>query len=562
MCVCDMMCLFSSREEHLSSWVFPTWLPSINDWHLLVSVMTSLCRGSAGLTLVLLKDIFLLCYKTFMVTFSVTFVVCMCLVRFTSVPADPNRWDMLLFAGGPVWAMEWCPTPDGAPVTQYVALACHRGMDDQHYVNKMYGGPALIQLWDVGKLECNNRYSQPILVYGLAQDKGFIWHLKWCPAGGWESPTCGTNAPLLPRLGLLAVATSNGVVTIYSLPHPDALNTNKKQDNCGKTAQGVVTLKLGSFNAPRHERSGQILSMDWLPEKPHNIIAIGFYDGIVGLWDLTTKSTLLRVREPDRSLSLLPYRCLLAHDHAVRAVAFCPSYLLVTAGEDRYVKTWDLRRPYNPITALKRCLTNEIYWPLNASGFMLAQDNSYASLVVHYFDLNQRSYFAIPRTATVWSISYTDWLNSVLTSDAFGEVIFAVLPHICYTPQYVKRTMERRFVSTSQKMFLPPLLFLGTFTGCEKRAVWKHMKSTEVKAKIHIDEFPLAALHKVRFSPNMCSHTWVVSGGRTGLVRLLCLKGMNSTPVNSKSESKAEFKVPLDSVKELEQTVRTTSDDL
>lgn len=58
-----------------------------------------------------------------------------------------------------------------------------------------------------------------------------------------------------------------------------------------------------------------------------------------------------------------------------------PRYLLVTAGEDRYVKTWDLRRPYNPITALKRCLTNEIYWPLNAAGFMLAQDNSYASLV-------------------------------------------------------------------------------------------------------------------------------------------------------------------------------------
>lgn len=120
--------------------------------------------------------------------------------------------------------------------------------------------------------------SQPILVYGLAQDKGFIWHLKWCPAGGWESPTCGTNvkciqselpttvgknwhvwfgvsycspnminplhpqAPLLPRLGLLAVATSNGVVTIYSLPHPDALNTNKKQDNCGKTVKTGLTL--------------------------------------------------------------------------------------------------------------------------------------------------------------------------------------------------------------------------------------------------------------------------------------------------------------------------------
>lgn len=45
------------------------------------------------------------------------------------------------------------------------------------------------------------------------------------------------------------------------------------------------------------------------------------------------------------------------------------------------------------------------------------------------------------------SVSYTDWLNSVVTSDSLGEVILAVLPHICYSPQYIKRTLERRFVS-------------------------------------------------------------------------------------------------------------------
>lgn len=67
---------------------------------------------------------------------------------------------MLLFAGGPVWAMEWCPTPDGAPASQHIALACHRGMDDQHQVNKTYTGQGLVQLWDVGKLEYNSRYGQ------------------------------------------------------------------------------------------------------------------------------------------------------------------------------------------------------------------------------------------------------------------------------------------------------------------------------------------------------------------------------------------------------------------
>lgn len=53
-------------------------------------------------------------------------------------------------------------------------------------------------------------------------------------------------------------------------------------------------------------------------------------------------------------------------------------FLLVTAGEDRYVKTWDLRRLYEPITVQKRYLTNEIYWPLNAPGILLAQENAYA----------------------------------------------------------------------------------------------------------------------------------------------------------------------------------------
>lgn len=47
--------------------------------------------------------------------------------------------------------------------------------------------------------------------------------------------------------------------------------------------------------------------------------------GGVGFWDLTTKSSLLQVRESDQSLSLLPYRCLLAHDHSVRSLTFCPA---------------------------------------------------------------------------------------------------------------------------------------------------------------------------------------------------------------------------------------------
>ncbi|TNN45436.1 General transcription factor 3C polypeptide 2 [Liparis tanakae] len=165
--------------------------------------------------------------------------------RFSAKPAHPDRWDMLLCAGGPVWAMEWCPTPDGTAASQYIALGCHRGMEDKHCVNKTHGGGGLVQLWHLGTLKYNSRPdSQPALAYGLAQDSGFVWTLKWCPAGGWELPSCdrkvsktplSLKAPFLPRLGLLAVATSNSVVTIYSLPHPDALN-----HSTGLTARSQV----------------------------------------------------------------------------------------------------------------------------------------------------------------------------------------------------------------------------------------------------------------------------------------------------------------------------------
>lgn len=77
--------------------------------------------------------------------------------RFTAAPTHPGRWDMLLYAGGPVWAMEWCPTPDGAPASQYVAVGCHRGMDDRHCVNRTHSGKGIVQLWEIGRLEYNQR---------------------------------------------------------------------------------------------------------------------------------------------------------------------------------------------------------------------------------------------------------------------------------------------------------------------------------------------------------------------------------------------------------------------
>lgn len=124
----------------------------------------------------------------------------------------------------------------------------------------------------------------------------------------------------------------------------------------------VLSLKMGSNQADHKGQSGLCFAMDWLHVKPHNLLAAGFYDGdficfvfrsicsskencknvnifvylcrnmfhftfsfpgLVGLWDLASKSTLLKVKSPDGVVSLFPYHCFHAHDENIRTLSWC-----------------------------------------------------------------------------------------------------------------------------------------------------------------------------------------------------------------------------------------------
>ncbi|XP_077566835.1 general transcription factor 3C polypeptide 2 [Stigmatopora nigra] len=568
------------RLKHLSDWVFPDWLPSSHTWHQVPS-----CELENYLPQEHLSADFKVSRES-----SGDQMPIQRLGRFEASPAHPQGWDMHLYTGGPVWAMEWCPIPDNAVGSQYLAVGCYRNMDDQHFYHQTYSGQALVQLWDVGTLEYNTRPSfKPALVYGLVVDSRFIRNLKWCPSGGWEEPTMQKEAPLLPRLGLLAVGCSSGVVTIYSLPHPDALRASHDHSDSGDDSlpfiiykpDPVVTLKLGSLKAPNSDQSGQVLCMDWLPIQPHDVIAVGFYDGMVGLWDLGTKSALLRFQESPDSITLFPYKSFLAHDQAVRALTFCAAskYLMATAGEDRVVKTWDLRRMYGPVTTQRRPLINEICWPACSPGLFWAQDVTFAAKNtngVHFVDHQMNTYFAIPRKSSLWSISYSEWLHCVVTSDMLGEVIISTLPNFVHFTPSVKRPVEKRYpvyvtslkqqeTEEDQKVCQEEeegekkgddgaenghgLLDASKRSGEEytniKRKyylhysdnsmvnifstashLWKQMKNNEYDHKLNLDELPLASLHKIRLNPNLKCHTWVATGGQSGLVRLICIRGL------------------------------------
>ena len=53
----------------------------------------------------------------------------------------------LLNVGGPVWALDWLPTPIGLSCTLYLAVYCHRQHDKHHSINKATSAPTAIQIW-------------------------------------------------------------------------------------------------------------------------------------------------------------------------------------------------------------------------------------------------------------------------------------------------------------------------------------------------------------------------------------------------------------------------------
>ncbi|XP_064911490.1 general transcription factor 3C polypeptide 2 isoform X6 [Columba livia] len=312
----------SLRDQQHSQWEFPDWIPLAHKW-------TCLSDSEAAPYLPAEeKSPLFSIQREGIEDNGVLYRV----NRFNSLQPHAERLDVSFFVGGPVWAMEWCPSPEGSAAAQYVAIYCHGSMEETHSVAGLHGGPMLLQLWGLGTLQQEQGSTdKAALAYAIATDHGCVWDMKFCPSGAWEPPDAARQHPQMSRLGLLAVAFSDGKVVLYALPHPGALHRAKRaQVKDGPfhkhvicKVQCIATLQVGSIQAGNVSECGQCFSLSWMPSKPHHHLAAGFYDGTVAIWNLLTKSLLQCMRQPDGSLKLYPFRCFPAHDHAVRSIEWC-----------------------------------------------------------------------------------------------------------------------------------------------------------------------------------------------------------------------------------------------
>jgi transcription factor C subunit 6 len=73
---------------------------------------------------------------------------------------------------------------------------------------------------------------------GICIDVGEAWDLKWCPLGGSEKGEDGMEVEEEEgRLGLLAGAFTDGSISFFVVPNPEALRAEQKTEE-GETLYG------------------------------------------------------------------------------------------------------------------------------------------------------------------------------------------------------------------------------------------------------------------------------------------------------------------------------------
>lgn len=142
--------------------------------------------------------------------------------------------DLFLNAGGPVWALDWCPAGAGpaveasaaaaadgsaAPAAEaagsqagvshdYIAVGCHPLQATHNTIGTAVQGPACIQIWQISHPEQQQRPQRlappqaqaqqpscqlPRMALGLAHDGGLTWHCQWCPSAALEDSTAAAS---------------------------------------------------------------------------------------------------------------------------------------------------------------------------------------------------------------------------------------------------------------------------------------------------------------------------------------------------------------------------------
>ena len=314
------------------------------------------------------------------------------------------------FAGGPVTSSDWCPSRQEE---KFLALSTQSIQQDL----------GLIQIWQVApESECS-------MQLGIGHRFGKIQKLLWAPSGNHLNVKAEQH---LPRLGLLAAACSDGTVRILSVCQPSSLGA--KERNPIALVEPARTLKT----MPTEEgKVVECLSMSWYRGLGHRVIAGGFSDGLVCLWNIAIVVGYQK--------TIMPYKKLLAHSVAVSALDLkpgdgldYPSYL-VTGSADRTLSFWDLNKTGRPTQSMKKSSVTDLTWLPHHNNHVIASfDDAFSfgstrTLVLEQTNEKIKSFTMMPQNSSVKQHSFNPFSNFLVSGTTAGDVLLLSIPSVGFS---------------------------------------------------------------------------------------------------------------------------------
>lgn len=269
-----------------------------------------------------------------------------------------NNSTSVIYCGGPIQSIEWIPLPDLYPDGDYIAISCRNKFGENYTFGDQILHKCIIQIW---KMKNINDIS-PEYQYSFTFDYGPIYAMKFCPSGGYVPNQ---------RLGILAIASMNGNIYLYSLPTnvPNTVSSENRIITINPSQSLVLNFNTSSDN----ECKNKAIRLVWSREAGHSIIVAGYGNGMIAIWNLLSESPLIR-----RDTFVLPIHIFYPFSHPITALDIHPAstsrYLLVAA--EKNLRLYDIKTFTNPVQmADHKILTDTScgIFPLHWSGYAIGR---------------------------------------------------------------------------------------------------------------------------------------------------------------------------------------------
>ncbi|KAE8539531.1 hypothetical protein D1P53_004633 [Cryptococcus gattii VGV] len=351
-----------------------------------------------------------------------------------------------IFAGGPIWGLDWCPiprskskgkSPEKFENTQYLAVSTLSHLSDQP---KMFDKcppetKGSIQIWSLlpPKQSESAEEEEDVSMGGessggmvcelvLCIQGGNAMQIRWMPLGVWDefdADKMGEEEMEIPKLGIIAAVQLDGSISFYPVPHPKFLVS--EQSIPGQPVYLHLEKPLLRLTIP----DANCTTFDWLSGSR---LAVGLDTGHVVVWDVYDS---LHSSEPPLPVIYASVAMSCIRSLSVLRLPPTPQHLgsdavyIVTGAYDGSTKILDTRDPLVPISLDRQRL------PIMSTGWStyfpgpIVGDNQYTAQVVRIADRKGRSrgFVISGHRGVIWDIGTSDYHTMVTTASADGAVI-------------------------------------------------------------------------------------------------------------------------------------------